>query len=158
MLDERLAKIHFVLTYFGFFFTFFPMHFVGMLGMPRRVAVYAPEFTDWNRLVSLASFVLGISTFVVLYNMAVSFRRGKVAGANPWRALTLEWATTSPPPAINFEYEPIPYEDPYGYGTEAATAYLDAIDELFETNGRKSVPVDGETTGDAPQLAPEGAD
>lgn len=131
MMDERLGRIHFFTTYVSFFFTFFPQHIVGILGMPRRVAVYDPAFTDWNRLISFAAFVLGLSTLVVLYNMVYSFYYGKVAGANPWRALTLEWATTSPPPAWNFDEDPIPFEDPYGYGTPAATAYLDAIDRAF---------------------------
>jgi cytochrome c oxidase subunit 1 len=131
MLDERLGRIHFAITYIAFFFTFFPMHIAGILGMPRRVAVYAPEFQGINVLVSLSAFVLGISTFILLYNMLYSTLRGKVAGANPWRALTLEWATTSPPPAHNFVGDPVPFEDPYGYGTEAATAYLDAVDKAF---------------------------
>jgi cytochrome c oxidase subunit 1 len=131
MLDERLGKWHFGLTYLGFFFTFFPMHLAGMLGMPRRVAVYAPEFQGINALVSLASFVLGISTFILVWNLIVSLRSGKAAGANPWRALTLEWATTSPPPATNFISDPVPAEDPYGYGSEAATAYLNEVDRRF---------------------------
>ncbi len=131
MLDERLGRIHFALTYVGFFFTFFPQHILGMRGMPRRVAVYDPQFHDLNILVSLASFVLGISTFVLVYNIAVSLVRGKVAGANPWRALTLEWMTTSPPPAYNFVGDPVPYEDPYGYGTPASQAYLDAMESRF---------------------------
>jgi len=133
MMNERLGRLHFVLTYFGFLFTFFPMHIVGMLGMPRRVAVYDPAFTDFNRLISLAAFVLGFSTFIVIYNIIQSYFHGAVAGANPWRALTLEWATTSPPPPTNFEDDPIPFEDPYGYGTEAATAYLDALDIAFDS-------------------------
>lgn len=131
MLHEGMGKWHFALTYFGFFFTFFPMHMAGMLGMPRRVAVYAAELQSWNVIASFASFVLGISTFILVYNLVWSFYRGKVAGANPWRALTLEWATTSPPPAWNFDEDPIPFEDPYGFGTEAAEAYLNAVDKTF---------------------------
>lgn len=155
MMDERLAKIHFALTYFGFLFTFFPMHMVGMLGMPRRVAVYDPAFTDINRLVSFSAFVLGISTFIVIYNMINSYFRGPVAGANPWRALTLEWATTSPPPATNFVDDPIPFEDPYGYGTEASVAYLDAIELAFDhpVTKKPTSPVDG-----TPELASQGTD
>jgi len=135
MMNERLGQIHFALTYFGFLFTFFPMHIVGMLGMPRRVAVYDPAFTGWNQFISFAAFVLGISTFIVVYNIVRSYTHGTVAGANPWRALTLEWATTSPPPATNFIDDPIPFEDPYGYGTEAATAYLDAVDAAYREPG-----------------------
>ena len=131
MMNERLGRIHFAFTYFGFLFTFFPMHIVGMLGMPRRVAVYDPNFTDWNQVISFSAFVLGFSTFIVVYNVIHSYFRGPVAGANPWRALTLEWATTSPPPVTNFAEDPIPFEDPYGYGTEASAAYLDAVDAAF---------------------------
>ena len=132
MMNETLGRIHFVFTYFGFLFTFFPMHIVGMLGMPRRVAVYDPAFTDFNRLISFAGFVLGCSTFIAIYNIIRSYSHGPIAGANPWRALTLEWATTSPPPPTNFDDDPIPYEDPYGYGTEAASAYLEALDVAFD--------------------------
>ncbi|MCK6579954.1 MAG: cytochrome c oxidase subunit I [Anaerolineae bacterium] len=141
MLDERLGKLHFVLTYIGFFFTFFPQHFVGMLGMPRRVAVYAPEFQDWNVVISLAAFLLGISTFVLLYAMIVSLVRGKRAGANPWRALTLEWATTSPPPASNFYGDPVPFKDPYGYGTEAAFYYLEDLERRYGKPEDAAAPV-----------------
>ena len=135
MMNERLGRLHFLFTYFGFLFTFFPMHVVGMLGMPRRVAVYDPAFTDWNRLISFSAFVLGFSTFIVVYNVIRSYTHGPIAGANPWRALTLEWATTSPPPVTNFSEDPIPYEDPYGYGTEASAAYLDAVEAAFEPRG-----------------------
>jgi cytochrome c oxidase subunit 1 len=129
MLDERMGRIHFALTYFGFLFTFFPMHLLGMQGMPRRVAEYAPYFQTMNIIISIAGFVLGVSTFLLIYNMIWSLSRGKVAGSNPWRALTLEWMTTSPPPPYNFIGDPIPFEDPYGYGTEAAAEYLKAMEE-----------------------------
>ena len=131
MLDERLGKLHFWITYPAFFFTFFPQHLLGMMGMPRRVAVYAPEFQTLNVVVSIASFALGISTFVLLYNMWRSMVAGKKAGANPWRALTLEWATSSPPPSHNFIGDPIIYEDPYGFGTEGAARYVDTLESRF---------------------------
>lgn len=131
MLNEPMGKVHFILTYFGFLGTFFPMHILGMQGMPRRVAEYDPQFQDLNVIVSISAFVLGVSTFLLLYNMVVSLYNGKEAGANPWRALTLEWQTTSPPPAYNFVGDPIPFEDPYGYGTEASKAYLDAMEARF---------------------------
>ena len=155
MMNEPMAKVHFVLTYFGFFFTFFPMHMVGMLGMPRRVAVYDPAFTDINRLISFSAFILGISTFLAFYNIIYSYYRGPIAGANPWRALTLEWATTSPPPTMNFDEDPIPFEDPYGYGTEASVAYLDAIELAFDRPAKNQPTT---TSGGTPELAPEGAD
>ena len=131
MLDERMGRVHFAMTYLGFFFTFFPQHILGMQGMPRRVAVYDPQFQGMNILVSVASFVLGIATFVLLANMIISLYAGKRVGGNPWRALTLEWATTSPPPAYNFVGDPVPFADPYGYGTKESQEYLDTLEKRF---------------------------
>lgn len=133
MMNERWGKIHFWITYVSFFLTFFPMNMLGMLGMPRRVAIYAPEYQTMNQIVSIAAFVLGVSTFIVIINALWSMYNGPRAGANPWRALTLEWATTSPPPAHNFIGDPVPFKNPYGYGTKAAHAYLEAIDKQFGT-------------------------
>ncbi|MDZ4670140.1 MAG: cytochrome c oxidase subunit I [Phototrophicales bacterium] len=158
MLNERLGKIHFVLTYFGFLFTFFPMHILGMQGMPRRVAEYDPQFQNLNILVGLSAFVLGISTFVIIYNMLVSVVRGKVAGANPWRALTLEWQTSSPPPAYNFVGDPIPFEDPYGYGTDASKAYLDAMEARFGASYNPEKPKALPPTNSTPALEPSAGD
>jgi len=79
----------------------------------------------------------------LLYAMALSLSNGKRAGANPWRALTLEWATTSPPPTHNFHGDPVPYRDPYGYGTESAFRYLEDVDRRYGVGERDDdkVPV-----------------
>lgn len=131
MLNERLGAVHFWLTYAGFLATMMPMHWSGARGMPRRVAEYAPEFATVNMITSFGSFVLGISTLFFIWNVIQSLYIGKAAGPNPWRALTLEWATTSPPPSHNFDYEPVPFEDPYGFGTEESVAYINAIESRF---------------------------
>ena len=130
-MDERLGQLHFVLAYIGFFFTFVPQHIAGALGMPRRVAMYDPAFTDINLVISLAAFLLGISSLVLFYNILRSLRHGERTGGNPWRALTLEWATTSPPPPWNFRGDPVPFDDPYGYGSAEGQAYLDALERRF---------------------------
>ena len=86
MYNERLGKLHFWLTFIGFNVTFFPMHYIGTQGMPRRVSDYAPRFADWNMVISISSFFLGASTIVFLYNMITSWVRGPKAESNPWRA------------------------------------------------------------------------
>ena len=108
MLDERLGRWNFWLTFIGFNMTFFPMHFVGLAGMPRRYYTYGSEsgWTFWNMVVTIGSFVLGFSILFFAYNIAHSLRHGKVAGKNPWDAATLEWATDSPPKVYNFAVIP----------------------------------------------------
>ncbi len=104
LLDERLGKVHFWLTFVGFNMTFFPMHWLGLQGMSRRVYTY-PDFPGWgfwNLFQTVGAFLLAVSVLVLFWNLYVSMRRGAVAGDNPWDAWTLEWATTSPPPAYNF--------------------------------------------------------
>jgi len=120
MLNETLGKIQFVLIFIGFNVTFFPMHWLGLHGMPRRVSDYADRFGDLNFIISIASFFLGASTVVFIYNMIVSWRRGEPAPSNPWRALTLEWQVSSPPPIFNFDEIPQVVGSPYEYGVRGA--------------------------------------
>src|SRR3954449_10237976 len=120
MFDDRLGKLHFWLTFVSFNATFAPMHLVGVKGMPRRVADYAEQFAGWNLFISLSSFVLGLSTLVFVYNMVASWRGGPRAEANPWRALTLEWQVSSPPPIFNFDAVPTVVGGPYEYGVPDA--------------------------------------
>ncbi len=120
MYDERLGKLHFWLTMIFFNLTFAPMHLIGVQGMPRRVADYAEEFATWNAIISVASFVVGLSTLIFAYNMVASWRGGPRAVANPWRALTLEWQVSSPPPIFNFDQVPTVVGGPYEYGVPGA--------------------------------------
>lgn len=118
MYSETAGKMHFWLTVVGTLLTYMPMHFAGLQGMPRRVADYAPEFTDVNVLSSVGGFILGISVLPFLWNAVVSWARGPEAGDNPFRALTLEWMTSSPPPHENFEELPEVTHGPYDYGVD----------------------------------------
>jgi cytochrome c oxidase subunit 1 len=139
MYDERLGKIHFWATFVGFNATFFPMHIIGVQGMPRRVADYDPQFGDWNFAISIFSFMLGASFLVFVYNMIVSWLRGPPAPANPWRALTLEWQVSSPPPVFNFDEIPQVVGGPYEYGVPGARHAVfngDRARELEEVPGR----------------------
>src|SRR3954449_12536186 len=120
MYDERLGRIHFWTTFVAFNATFAPMHLIGIQGMTRRVADYPEQFAGWNLFISLASFVLGLSTLVFLYNIVRSWRSGARAEANPWRALTLEWQVSSPPPIFNFDRVPTVVGGPYEYGVPGA--------------------------------------
>ena len=109
MLDERLGRWNFWLFFIGMNVTFFPMHQLGLLGMPRRVYTYLPE-TGWgglNLLASIGAVTIAASVLVFLVNVARSLRVGEAAGANPWGADTLEWAASSPPRPYNFAFIPV---------------------------------------------------
>ena len=120
MYNETLGKWHFWLTMISFNVTFFVQHYIGLQGMPRRVADYDPVWADWNMVSSIGSFVLGASTLIFLYNMAVSWRSGEPAPSNPWRALTIEWQVSSPPSKFNFDDIPQVVGGPYEYGVPGA--------------------------------------
>jgi cytochrome c oxidase subunit I len=104
MLNERLAQWSFALFFVGFNLTFFPMHILGLHGMPRRIYTYLPE-TGWgplNLLASSGAVFLALGVLLFLYDAITALRAGALAPANPWGAGGLEWATPSPPPNGNF--------------------------------------------------------
>lgn len=129
MYNEGLGRLHFVLTFIGANLNFFPMHPLGLEGMPRRVASYDPEFAFWNVLASIGAFLLGISTLPFILNMVGSWVQGEKAPNNPWRAIGIEWLVSSPPSHENFEVLPVVVCDPYGYGkSEPLVSNADALE------------------------------
>ena len=109
LMNETLGKLNFILMFIGFNVTFFPMHFLGLMGMPRRIYTYGPELglTFWNQVSTVGAFILAVGVAVFLVNLAVSLRRGEIAAADPWDARTLEWMTSNPPPVYNFAEIPV---------------------------------------------------
>ncbi len=108
MLDERLGRLHFWLFVIGFHLTFDFMHIPGLLGMPRRIYTYEPGrgWDVWNLIVAIGAAFQMLAILVFVWNLLWSARRGALAGGDPWDAWTLEWTTSSPPPAYNFATPP----------------------------------------------------
>ncbi|MBU4611665.1 cytochrome c oxidase subunit I [Achromobacter sp. GG226] len=108
MYDERLGKFHFWSSLISFNVTFFPMHFLGLAGMPRRYADYATQFTDFHRIATIGSFWFGLSQLILIWVVVKAYRgRGEKAVANPWGAEGLEWTVPSPAPHHTFETPPL---------------------------------------------------
>ena len=109
MLDERLGKWTFWVMFVGFNLAFFPMHILGLIGMPRRVYTYPGGlgFGGYNLVISIGAFIFATGVLLLLVNVARSLRSGAAAGPNPWDAPTLEWSVPSPPPPYNFVSIPI---------------------------------------------------
>jgi len=108
MLNETLGKVQFVIMFVGFNLTFFPMHQLGLAGMPRRIADYSASagWSELNLVATIGGFVIAASLLPFFWNVLISLRNGRIAGDDPWGGNTLEWATTSPPPAYNFDHLP----------------------------------------------------
>jgi cytochrome c oxidase subunit 1 len=108
LMNERLGKQHFWLTFIAFNLTFFPMHFLGVDGMPRRVYSYSAieGWTFWNGIATTGSILLGLGQVIFVYNFVRSLRSGAESGPDPWDGATLEWATSSPPPVHDFDRIP----------------------------------------------------
>jgi cytochrome c oxidase subunit 1 len=108
MLSRKLGQWHFWLQFVGFNLTFFPMHILGLRGMPRRIADYAPDrgWSFLNLVATVGAFIIAISLLIFFVNMLTTLRKPRSAPPDPWRANTLEWATSSPPPPHNFDALP----------------------------------------------------
>ena len=109
MLSETIGKWHFWVMLIGFNVTFGPFHILGLQGMPRRIYQYAPNLglNFWNMVSTIGSFMIALSLLIFFYNVVHTFRRGAVAGEDPWDGRTLEWSIPSPPPHYNFEELPV---------------------------------------------------
>jgi cytochrome c oxidase subunit I len=110
------ARIAAAIIFIGFNLTFFPQYMLGYLGMPRRYAVYPPEFQVLNVMSTAGASVLGVGYVIPLIYLIWSLKYGEMAGPNPWNAKGLEWETPSPPPVTNFEHTPMVTEEAYAYG------------------------------------------
>ncbi|MDH5549258.1 MAG: cytochrome c oxidase subunit I, partial [Gemmatimonadota bacterium] len=108
LLSERIGKLHFWLTIIGANLSFFPMHFIGLLGMPRRIYTYDPALglDTMNLVATIGAFTMGLGALVFVVNVVWSRKRGTPAGNDPWGGATLEWAISSPPPVYNFSVIP----------------------------------------------------
>ncbi|RWC36109.1 MAG: cytochrome c oxidase subunit I [Mesorhizobium sp.] len=128
MLNEAMGQFHFWVTFLGAYLIFFPMHYIGLMGVPRRyheltnTAVMTESAHDLNAFISIMAFLVGFAQVVFLFNLIWSIRHGREAGGNPWRATTLEWQTPETPPAHgNFGKElPIVYRWAYDYSVPGA--------------------------------------
>jgi len=122
MMNESVGKLHFFLTFIGFNGTFFPMHMLGIAGMPRRYAdpyihPYLEHLLPMNQFMTCCAILMGFAQFLLLGNFAYSIFFGPKCGRNPWEANTLEWSAPTPPPHGNFDVPPVVYRGPYEYSS-----------------------------------------
>ena len=145
--SKRLGKTGFWLFVLGLTGTFFPMHWLGLEGMPRRYASYAnfasqyPDAVFWNRFETACSFLMVASVGLLVFNIFWSMKNGKVAGINPWGARTLEWTISSPPPYYNFKKLPYVYGRPYDFDQPMPYQNTDLEIEAFPEYGKVVMPI-----------------
>jgi cytochrome c oxidase subunit 1 len=128
--DERLGRIHFVLSVVGANMAFLPMFWMGYLGMPRRVSTYPASWglATLNLISSIGGFLFGAGVLVLAYNVFRTFLVRKPAGDDPWQGTTLEWASASPPPRFNFDRDhPLPSITSYAPLFDARRREVEAV-------------------------------
>jgi cytochrome c oxidase subunit 1 len=143
MMNEKLGLWHFWLVFIGFNGTFIPLHWLGLLGMPRRVAIYDPQFQFWNVVATSFSYLMTFAILLMFINLLWSLRSGKKSGPNPWGARTLEWMISSPAPYYNFKKIPAVLAAPYDFGNPLPYIGLDAApgaEEATPTHVSHPVP------------------
>jgi cytochrome c oxidase subunit 1 len=115
--NETFGKIHFWTTFLGVNLTFFPMHFLGLAGMPRRIADYPDAFAGWNAIASIGAYISGASTVFFVFIVFHTLLAGRRVGANYWGegATTLEWQLPSPPPFHTYDELPVISSAPGGH-------------------------------------------
>jgi cytochrome c oxidase subunit 1 len=141
MLNDTMGQVHFWFTFIGTYLIYFPMHYLGFIGMPRRYHSYdGYEFIpqsaqDLNVFITVSALMVGVAQFIFLYNLYWSYRKGKASGHNPWKAASLEWQTPDTPPCHgNWGPElPSVYRWPYDYNVPGAKA--DFIPQTQAANG-----------------------
>ena len=131
-MSETLGKLHFFVTFAAFHGVFFPMHLLGMAGMPRRYAdpyVHPPfeHLLEMNRFMTWCAIVMGFAQLLLVANFLGSWLFGRRAGRNPWLANGLEWSAPSPPPHGNFDLPPVCYRGPYEYGSPVTMPVRDYL-------------------------------
>jgi cytochrome c oxidase subunit 1 len=152
MLNEAMGQFHFWVTFLGAYAIYLPMHYLGLLGVPRRyyemgdVQFIPPSAQTLNALITVIALVVGFAQLVFLFNLAWSAFKGRLAGSNPWRATTLEWQTPETPPGHgNWGPKlPVVYRWAYDYSVPgAAQDFLPqnmSPDEVPRESGRADAP------------------
>ena len=157
MMNEKLGKAHFLLSFIGFNGTFFPMHLLGISGMPRRYAnpylhPYLSHLLDMNRFITFSAILMGLAQFILVANVLYSWFKGPKIGRNPWGANGLEWSAPSPPGHGNFDVPPVCYHGPHEY----SSPLVDDKDFLMQTDPplqAKELIAEGETSTSAETTA-----
>ncbi|MCB8822833.1 cytochrome c oxidase subunit I [Microvirga rosea] len=149
MLNDTLGKLHFWVTFLGAYAIFFPMHYLGLMGVPRRyyemgeMSFVPPSAHTLNAFITIVALVVGATQLTFVFNLFWSLRHGKVAGSNPWRATTLEWQTPETPPSHGNwgKAPPIVYRWAYDYSVPGAA------EDFLPQNQPSAQAVSGEAHG-----------